>query len=290
MPDAIEEIGSRSSNAMAAWAQLIANREARPATANNASSNLADAVVLTVDAKSLRKASTELKSKGESAKTDTAEMAQKARDKELEAARLDNEAKTKKFEAAEAEREAAKADSEAKEAADEQAWAEQKAQALRVASEAKQNEAYRAQQEAEFQKCQGETLLANGDCADKLNQGIALLTMADSSLQNANSLRDQAVTLSGSIQFSIDQANSSRQEAASKLQHKGEFETSSVRLKGESREDSGLSERAREAAQALKQGSAGRREVADRLLAEADASSELADLGDKIQDGFLLVC
>lgn len=163
----------------------------------------------------------------------------------------------------------------------------EKAQETKWAAEAKQAEADLEKQKAELLNSQAQELLASNELTE-FNQGVYLLGLADSGFEAAHSLRDEAVHLASNVQASLDLAKTSHASAVSKGKEVNEHRAEAKKNLGEAAEESELSGRALEASQALKLDATERRKVAEKLLAESSADLELADLGQKVQNGFLL--
>lgn len=163
----------------------------------------------------------------------------------------------------------------------------EKAQETKWAAEAKQAEADLEKQKAELLNSQAQELLASNELTE-FNQGVYLLGLADSGFEAAHSLRDEAVHLASNVQASLDLAKASHASAVSKGKEASEHRAEAKKNLGEAAQEAELSGRALEASQALKLDATERRKVAEKLLAESSADLELADLGQKVQNGFLL--
>lgn len=204
------------------------------------------------------------------------------------------EAITEKREAASTEFAAVKEDKAAEQSAVEQAQAlgeaaqqEAQAQDTRWAAEAKQAEADQERQKAELLTTQAETLLDSNDLS-QFNEGLFLLTLADSGFESADSLRGEALHLASNVQASLDLAKASRVTATQKGDEVKQHQDAAKKGHAEAAADIELSGAAKEAAAALKMDASERRKVGERLMAESRVDSELADLGQRVQNGFLL--
>ncbi|MBN9419670.1 hypothetical protein ABS71_05560 [bacterium SCN 62-11] len=162
-----------------------------------------------------------------------------------------------------------------------------KAQETKWAAEAKQAQADLEKQKAELLNSRAEELLASNELSE-FNEGVYLLGLADSGFEAAHSLRDEAVHLASNVQASLDLAKSAHATVVSKGKEVTEYRDSAKKHEAGATEEAELSGRALEASQALKLDASERRKVAERLLAESSADLELADLGQKVQNGFLL--
>ena len=162
-----------------------------------------------------------------------------------------------------------------------------KAQETKWAAEAKQAQADLEKQKAELLNSRAEELLASNELS-QFNEGVYLLGLADSGFEAAHSLRDEAVYLASNVQASLDLAKSAHATVVSKGKEVSEYRDSAKKHEAGATEEAELSGRALEASQALKLDATERRKVAEKLLAESSADLELADLGQKVQNGFLL--
>lgn len=163
----------------------------------------------------------------------------------------------------------------------------EKAQETKWAAEAKQAEADLQRQKAELLNTRAQELLASNELSE-FHEGVYLLGLADSGFEAAHSLRDEAVHLASNVQASLDLAKASHATAVSKGKEVTEHRHEATKDLSEAAEEAELSGRALEASNALKLDANERRKVAEKLLAESSADLELADLGQKVQNGFLL--
>lgn len=162
-----------------------------------------------------------------------------------------------------------------------------KAQETKWAAEAKQAQADLEKQKAELLNTRAEELLASNELSE-FNEGVYLLGLADSGFEAAHSLRDEAVHLASNVQASLDLAKAAHSTVVAKGKEVTEYRESAKKHESSATEEAELSGRALEASQALKLDATERRKVAEKLLAESSADLELADLGQKVQNGFLL--
>ena len=204
------------------------------------------------------------------------------------------EAVLEKREAASAEFAAVKEDKAAEQCAVEQANAlgeaaqqEAQAQDTRWAAEAKQAQADQERQKAELLTTQAETLLDSNDLS-QFNEGLFLLTLADSGFESADSLRGEAIHLASNVQASLDLAKASRATASQKGEQGKQHQDAAKKGHTQAAEDVELSGIAKEAAAALQLDASERRKVGERLMAESKQDLQLAELGQRVQNGFLL--
>jgi hypothetical protein len=162
-----------------------------------------------------------------------------------------------------------------------------KAQETKWAAEAKQAQADQERQKAELLNGRAEDLLASNELSE-FNEGVYLLGLADSGFEAAHSLRDEAVHLASNVQASLDLAKSAHATVVSKGKEVSEYRESAKKHETSAGEEAELSGRALEASQALKLDAGERRKAAEKLLAESREDLHLAELGQKVQDGFLL--
>ncbi len=163
----------------------------------------------------------------------------------------------------------------------------EKAQETKWAAEAKQAQADLEKQKAELLHTRAEELLASNELSE-FHEGVYLLGLADSGFDAAHSLRDEAVHLASNVQASLDLAKVAHSTVVSKGKEVTEYRESAKENHSEAAQEAELSGRALEASQALKLDASERRKVAEKLLAESSADLELAELGQKVQNGFLL--
>ncbi|MBX3170591.1 MAG: hypothetical protein KF760_24500 [Candidatus Eremiobacteraeota bacterium] len=162
-----------------------------------------------------------------------------------------------------------------------------KAQETRWAAEAKQAQADLEKQKAELLNSRAEELLASNELSE-FNEGVYLLGLADSGFEAAHSLRDEALHLASNVQASLDLAKSAHATVVSKAKEATDYRASARQHEAGATEEAELSGRALEASQALKLDATERRKVAEKLLAESREDLQLAELGQKVQNGFLL--
>lgn len=162
-----------------------------------------------------------------------------------------------------------------------------KAQETKWAAEAKQAQADQERQKAELLNSRAEELLASNELSE-FNQGVYLLGLADSGFEAAHSLRDEAVYLASNVQASLDLAKSNHATVVSKGKDVSDFRESAKKHEASASEGAELSGRALEASQALQLDAGERRKAAEKLLAESREDLQLVELGQKVQDGFLL--
>lgn len=210
------------------------------------------------------------------ADTQKAEAVKDKRDSECEAFQARKEAKA-----------AEQAESEQAAALAEENQNLEKAQECKWKAEAKQAEADQERQKAELLNSRAQELLVSNELTE-FNEGVYLLGLADSGFEAAHSLRDEAVHLASNVQASLDLAKASHTTAEAKGKEVTEHREAAKKDLSEAAEEAELSGRALEASNALKLDAGERRKVAEKLLAEGKADLELADLGQKVQDGFLL--
>ena len=260
--------------------------QAQVAAAVEAANLPTDAVVITTPSQLKTSAAiAKAEAKRELAEADLEER--KAVDAARQAEEAAAEAARKQREALDQEKQAELAQKDADKAAEKQAQAEQEAAQNKALLEARQAEAFQAEQEIALQRSQAQTLLDSGE-QDKFNQGLFLLNLADAGARQADSARDEAVVLSSNVQASLDVAESSKAEVSQKLARKAELQGSASANQQAAKDDVELSGRAKEAADALKLSASERRKVAEKLLAESDTQSELSELGQHVEGGFLV--
>ena len=207
--------------------------------------------------------------------------------KKAEAVEDSRQASVAEFEAKKTDKAADQAAGEAAAAQAEEAENAGKAQEARWKAEAKQAEADLERQKADLLQAQGNELLASDDL-EKFNEGVYLLGLADSGFETAHSLRDEALHLASNVQASLDLAKSAHERAVSKGDESKKLRDEGHKGHEHAQEETELSGRALEASNALKLDASERRKVAEKLMAEAAVDNELADLGQKVQNGFLL--
>lgn len=207
--------------------------------------------------------------------------------KKAEAVEDSRQASVAEFEAKKTDKASDAAATEAAAASAEEAENAEKAQEAKWKAEAKQAEADQERQNAELLQAKGSDLLASDDL-DKFNEGVYLLGLADSGFESAHTLRDEALHLASNVQASLDLAKSAHQRAADKGDESKKLREDGQKGHQAASEETELSGRALEAANALKLDASERRKVAEKLMAEARLDNELAELGQKVQNGFLL--
>jgi len=244
-----------------------------------------DAVVLTPE-QLLREAAV-LKAEGQAELTRAVQLEREADVQQCQAVKHRRESEVQEFEAKKAERAAAEAAEEAAAARAEEARAEEEARQTRWEADAKKALADQQEQQAQLLKTQGECLLASHEL-EEFNQGVFLLSMADSGFESAETLRDEAVHLSSNVQASLELAKASQTRAQQKTEEARQGRASVTESQNRAEQEVQLSGRARQAADALKLDAADRRRIAEELLAEADVTQELGEMGARLQGGFLL--
>ena len=220
--------------------------------------------------------------------TEAASLERQAGVQQTEAEMHKRESSNDDFAAAKADRSAGDAQDEAAEAAAEGRRAEEAAQETRWEADRKEALSCQKKQEAELLKVRAEGLLDDSD-VENFNEGVFLLGLSDSGFQAADSLHEESVHLASNVQASLDLAQSCRTRATQKSDEARQQKTTADKGHADAKEEIELSARAREAAEALNLDAGERRKAAEKLLAEAGAESELAELGHKVQGGFLVV-
>jgi colicin import membrane protein len=211
----------------------------------------------------------------------------KAANKLSEAQQAAESAAAKEKQALADEQAAIAAQQEADKAAKQQAEANQNAASQKALQESKEAEAFQREQEISLQRTQAEHLMSSQDEVS-FNQGVYLLTLADSGSAKVDTLKAEAVKLSGNVQASLDVAEANRQVSQQKLSQKGQLEGDAKTHHKESKEEAELSDLAKEAAKVLKMDASERRQAAQALLANADRNSDLAEIGQQVMGGFIV--
>jgi hypothetical protein len=219
--------------------------------------------------------------------TEAALLDRQAASEQTQAEMLKRESGTDQFEAAKADRSGADAQVEAAQADAQGHQAEEQAQECRWEADRKEALSSQKKQEAELLKVKAEGLLDDTDL-ENFHEGVFLLGLADSGFQAADNLHDEAVHLASNVQASLDLAQSCRTRSLQKTQEATLQKSTAAKGQADAQEKLQLSARARQAAEALNLDAGERRQAAEKLLAEACAESELAELGHKVQGGFLV--
>lgn len=245
-----------------------------------------DEVVLTTPTALARESALE-KRQAQTELTIAASEERQASSEEMKADSAKRDAANKGSEAFRAERDAQDSEDEANRADATCRQADAKAQETRAQADAREIEAAIKKQEADLLQIRGEAILSSGEVAN-FDEGVFLLNLADSGLRTAESMQDEVVHLKANLQASLDLAEGARQRAGNFRAQAKTQKANGDQARTSQHEGVELSGRALQAAEALKLDAEGRREVAQQLLAEAAVDAELAELGQRVQGGFLV--
>jgi hypothetical protein len=211
----------------------------------------------------------------------------KAAEKLSEAQQAAETAAAKEKQAQAEEQAATAAQQEAEKAAQQQLQATQDAASQKALQQANEAEAFQREQEVALQRTQAEQLIDSHDQV-KFNEGVYLLTLADSGSAKVETLKNEAVKLSSNVQASLDVAEANRQVSQQRLSQKSQLETDAKNHHKDSQEETQLSDLAKQAAKVLKMDASERRQAAQALLANADRNSDLAEIGQQVMGGFIV--